>query len=73
MAHLAIVVYKKENKETKKQNERLAERRDGFRRGELDPDLSALSMTPQPFTWVSPHAGLSRQFSLICAFDRRIS
>ena len=59
MSHLAIVVYKKEDKETKKRNERLAERRDAFRGGELEPDLSALSMTPQPFTWVSSRVVLS--------------
>ncbi|ORY35845.1 ABC-2 type transporter-domain-containing protein [Naematelia encephala] len=49
--HLAIVVFKKEDKELKKLNARLAERRDAFRRGELEQDLSGLKMAPQPFTW----------------------
>lgn len=49
--HLAIVVYHKPNKELNKLNDRLAERRDAFRRGELEQDLSSLKMAPQPFTW----------------------
>ena len=48
----SIVVYKKEDKTTKKMNERLAERKDAYRRGELEQDLSDLKMAPQPFTWV---------------------
>lgn len=48
---ISIVVFKKEDKKLKKDNERLAERRDAFRRGELDQDLSQLKMAPQPFTW----------------------
>jgi hypothetical protein len=44
-------VFKKENKKLKKLNERLAERRDAFRAGKLDQDLSGLKMKPQPFTW----------------------
>lgn len=51
MNHLSIVVFKKEDKETKELNARLAERRDAFRKGELDQDLSKLKMDPQPFTW----------------------
>lgn len=50
--HLAIVVFNKEDKELKKANERLAGRREAYRRGELEQDLSALSMLPKPFTWV---------------------
>ncbi|EIW69828.1 hypothetical protein TREMEDRAFT_43505 [Tremella mesenterica DSM 1558] len=49
--HFAIVVFKKEDKETKVLNERLAGRRDAFRRGELEQDLSGLQMAPKPFTW----------------------
>lgn len=50
-ANLAVVVFKKEDKKTKAANERLAERRDAFRRGELEQDVSALKMAPDPFTW----------------------
>jgi len=50
-AHLAIVVFKKEDKKLKALNARLAERREAFRAGKLDQDLSHLSMKPQPFTW----------------------
>lgn len=50
-AHLSIVVFKKEDKELKKLNERLAERREAFRAGKLEQDLSDLSMKPEPFTW----------------------
>ncbi|KAL7421564.1 ATP-binding cassette transporter snq2 [Cryptotrichosporon argae] len=49
--HLAIVVYKKEDKDLKARNARLAERREAFRAGKLDQDLSGLSMKPIPFTW----------------------
>ena len=49
--HLSIVVYKKPNKKLNELNDRLAERRDAFRRGELEQDLSSLKMAPQPFTW----------------------
>ena len=48
---MSILVYQKENKELKKLNERLAERKDAFRRGELDQDLSALKQKEVPFTW----------------------
>ncbi|WOO79751.1 ABC transporter G family member 14 [Vanrija pseudolonga] len=54
-SHLSIVVFKKEDKELKERNERLAARRDEFRAGKLDPDLSALSMAPSPFTWEKLH------------------
>lgn len=50
-AHLAIVVFKKEDKELKELNARLAERKDAYRAGKLDQDLSNLSMAPTPFTW----------------------
>ena len=60
--HLAVVVFKKEDKELKKANARLAERRDAFRKGELDQDMSALSMKPQPFTWVSSFQSISIQY-----------
>ncbi|WWD20557.1 hypothetical protein CI109_105033 [Kwoniella shandongensis] len=49
--HFSINVFKKEDKDLKKKNERLAERRDAFRAGELDQDLSGLQMRPEPFTW----------------------
>jgi ATP-binding cassette subfamily G (WHITE) protein 2 (SNQ2) len=49
--HFSIVVFKKENKEHKKLNERLSERKEAFRAGKLDQDLSGLKMKPQPFTW----------------------
>lgn len=50
--HLAIVVFKKEDKELKEANKRLADRREAFRKGELDQDMSALGMKAQPCTWV---------------------
>jgi ABC-type multidrug transport system fused ATPase/permease subunit len=49
--HASILVYQKEDKELKALNERLAERKDAFRRGELDQDLSALKQKDVPFTW----------------------
>ena len=51
MNHLAITVFKKEDKESKKLNGRLSDRKEAFRKGELDQDLSKLKMDPQPFTW----------------------
>lgn len=47
----AVVVFKKEDKETKKLNARLAERKTDFKAGKLDSDVSGLSMKPKPFTW----------------------
>nr|ODN90094.1 ATP-binding cassette transporter [Cryptococcus depauperatus CBS 7841] len=49
--HFSINVYKKENKDLKEKNERLAGRREAFRAGKLDQDLSELKMRPEPFTW----------------------
>lgn len=49
--HFSINVYKKEDKDLKAKNERLAERREAFRAGELEQDLSELKMRPEPFTW----------------------
>ncbi|GFZ48255.1 hypothetical protein JCM24511_06003 [Saitozyma sp. JCM 24511] len=49
--HFSIVVFKKEDKELKKLNARLSERKEAFRAGKLDQDLSGLKMKPQPFTW----------------------
>lgn len=49
--HASILVYQKEDKELKKLNDRLAERKDAFRRGELEQDLSALKQKDVPFTW----------------------
>lgn len=48
---LSVVVYKKEDKELKALNERLAERKEGYRAGKLEQDLSGLKMAPKPFTW----------------------
>ncbi|WVR08472.1 hypothetical protein IAU60_005527 [Kwoniella sp. DSM 27419] len=64
--HFAINVFKKEDKDLKKKNERLAERRDAYRAGKLDQDLSGLKMRPEPFTWEAlnytvPVPGGSRQ------------
>lgn len=50
-SHLSIVVFKKEDKELKKLNARLAERREAFRAGKLEQDLKGLEMAPLPFTW----------------------
>ncbi|CAK9786637.1 ATP-binding cassette transporter [Cutaneotrichosporon oleaginosum] len=50
-AHLAIVVFAKPTKELKELNERLEERKEGYRAGKLDQDLSNLGMAPTPFTW----------------------
>lgn len=50
-SHLSIVVYHKPNKNLNKLNDRLAERRTAFNKGELEQDLSSLKMAPQPFTW----------------------
>jgi ATP-binding cassette subfamily G (WHITE) protein 2 (SNQ2) len=58
--HLSILVYKKEDKELKKLNGRLAERRDEYRAGKLEQDLSGLQMKPLPFTWVSAIENCSR-------------
>lgn len=44
-------MYKKEDKDLKAKNERLAERLEAFRAGELEQDLSELKMRPEPFTW----------------------
>ncbi|OCF43306.1 ATP-binding cassette transporter [Kwoniella heveanensis CBS 569] len=49
--HFAINVFKKENKDLKAKNDRLAERREAFRAGKLEQDLSGLKMRPEPFTW----------------------
>jgi ATP-binding cassette subfamily G (WHITE) protein 2 (SNQ2) len=49
--HASILVFQKEDKELKKLNDRLAERKDAFRRGELEQDLSALKQKDVPFTW----------------------
>lgn len=50
-ASAAVVVFKKEDKESKKLNARLEERKEDFRAGKLDMDVSGLSMAPKPFTW----------------------
>ncbi|ODN86072.1 ATP-binding cassette transporter [Cryptococcus wingfieldii CBS 7118] len=49
--HFSVNVFKKEDKDLKAKNERLADRREAFRAGELDQDLSELKMRPEPFTW----------------------
>jgi ATP-binding cassette subfamily G (WHITE) protein 2 (SNQ2) len=47
----AVTVFKPEDKDTKERNERLQERKQAFRRGELEQDLSGLIKTRKPFTW----------------------
>ncbi|WVQ86013.1 hypothetical protein IAT38_008181 [Cryptococcus sp. DSM 104549] len=49
--HFSINVFKKEDKDLKQKNERLASRQDAFRAGQLEQDLSELKMKEEPFTW----------------------
>ncbi|OCF78442.1 ATP-binding cassette transporter [Kwoniella mangroviensis CBS 8886] len=49
--HFSINVYKKEDKDLKEKNGRLAERKEAFNAGKLEQDLSGLKMRPEPFTW----------------------
>lgn len=50
-ATAAVVVFKKEDKETKELNERLQSRKADFRAGKLEQDVSGLKMAPKSFTW----------------------
>ena len=50
-AQASIVVFKKEDKESKELNARLAERREDFNAGKLEQDVSGLGMAPTAFTW----------------------
>jgi ATP-binding cassette, subfamily G (WHITE), member 2, PDR len=47
----AIVIFEREDAEKKKLNERLMERKEAARRGELEQDLKGLIKTKTPFTW----------------------
>lgn len=47
----AIAFFERENKERKALNERLQERKEAAKRGELEQDLSRLIRTRKPFTW----------------------
>ena len=50
-AQASIVVFKKEDKESKELNKRLLDRREDFNAGKLEQDVSGLGMTPNAFTW----------------------
>lgn len=47
----AIVVFAKENKDTKVRNARLEERKEALHRGEVKQDLEGLIESRKPFTW----------------------
>lgn len=47
----AIVVFAKENKDTKARNKRLEERKDALARGDVEQDLEGLIESRKPFTW----------------------
>lgn len=47
----AIVVFAKENKDTKVRNARLQERKAGLAAGEINQDLAGLVESRRPFTW----------------------
>jgi len=47
----AIVVFAKENKDTKARNERLMERKKAAKAGELDQDLEGLIESKRALTW----------------------
>lgn len=47
----SIVIFEREDAERKKLNERLMERKEAARRGELEQDLKSLIKTKKPFTW----------------------
>jgi Lytic polysaccharide monooxygenase AA14 len=47
----SIVMFEREDAEKNKLNERLMERKDAARRGELEPNLKGLIKTKNPFTW----------------------
>lgn len=47
----SINFFAKEDKERKRLNERLAARRDDYRSGKAEQDLSNLIQTRKPFTW----------------------
>jgi hypothetical protein len=50
-AKAAVVVFKKEDKDSKERNKRLEDRKLDFRAGKLDQDVSGLGMAPKAFTW----------------------
>lgn len=47
----SIVIFEREDAERKKLNERLMERKEAAKRGELEQDLKGLIKTKRPFTW----------------------
>ena len=47
----AIVVFAKENKDTKKRNAKLQERKEAVKSGEANQDLEGLIDSKRPFTW----------------------
>lgn len=47
----AIVVFAKENKDTKVRNERLQERKAALAAGKINQDLAGLVESRRPFTW----------------------
>lgn len=47
----AISFFERENKERKALNEKLAENKQAYRKGEREQDLSGLIQTRKPFTW----------------------
>lgn len=47
----ALSIYKKEGPEEKKLNARLQERKQAFRSGEAEQDLSGITQSRKPFTW----------------------
>src|SRR5437868_1145742 len=47
----AIVVFAKENKDTKARNQRLAERKVALQAGKLEQNLAGLVESKRPFTW----------------------
>lgn len=47
----AIVVYAKENKDTKARNERLQERKAGVASGKIEQSTASMVESKRPFTW----------------------
>ncbi|KAF8305589.1 hypothetical protein DL93DRAFT_2172546 [Clavulina sp. PMI_390] len=47
----SIVIFERENAERKALNEKLMERKEAARRGELEQDIKGLVRTRKPFTW----------------------
>lgn len=47
----SIVIFERENAERKQLNERLMERKEAARRGELETDIKDMVKSKKPFTW----------------------